>query len=217
MNTNQPYQPQPLLPAPPPHASKPNESKNTKLWLIPVLACGVPFGLLILIVTIAAAVSPPKQKVDATASATNAPAATQAPATVVSPPTQAPTTQAPTTTAAPAPTVPPTTQAPTPTEPPKPTLTASQKQAVKKAESYLSHQSFSRSGLIHQLEYEGFSNADATFGVDADSVDWNDQAAKKAASYLSHSSFSRASLIHQLEYEGFTTAQATYGVNTTGL
>jgi hypothetical protein len=93
----------------------------------------------------------------------------------------------------------------------------SQRNARQKAGEYLSFMAFSRSGLIHQLEYEGFSNADATYGVDANNVDWNQQAAKKAADYLSMMSFSRSGLIAQLLYEGFSQAQAEYGVSTTGL
>ena len=65
--------------------------------------------------------------------------------------------------------------------------------------------------------YEGFTQGDATYGVDALNADWNQQAAKKAAEYLDLSSFSRAGLIEQLAYEGFTQAQAEYGVSTTGL
>jgi hypothetical protein len=71
--------------------------------------------------------------------------------------------------------------------------------------------------LIKQLEFEGFSNSEATFGTDAQNADWNKQAAKKAASYLSTSAFSLSGLINQLEYEGFTTAQAAYGAASTGL
>ena len=41
---------------------------------------------------------------------------------------------------------------------------------------------FSRSGLIDQLKYEGFSTEDATVAVDSITVDWNEQAARKAAS-----------------------------------
>ena len=95
--------------------------------------------------------------------------------------------------------------------------TISQQNALKKAESYLRSQSFSRSGLIDQLLYEGFSTEDATWGVDRLSVDWNEQAAKKAKSYLQSQSFSRSGLIDQLLYEGFTPAQAEYGVSRTGL
>ena len=76
---------------------------------------------------------------------------------------------------------------------------------------------FSRSGLITQLEFEGFSTQDATYGTDSLNTDWNEQAAKKAASYLETMSFSRSGLITQLEFEGFTPAQAEYGVSTTGL
>jgi hypothetical protein len=76
---------------------------------------------------------------------------------------------------------------------------------------------FSRSGLISQLEFEGFSSSEATYGTDAQNADWNAQAAKKAASYLRTSAFSRSGLISQLEFEGFTRAQAEYGVNSVGL
>ena len=40
-------------------------------------------------------------------------------------------------------------------------------QAAKKAESYLSFSSFSRSGLIEQLEFEGFTKEQAEYGVTA--------------------------------------------------
>src|SRR5699024_9778782 len=42
----------------------------------------------------------------------------------------------------------------------------SQQNALDSAESYLSISAFSRSSLIDQLEFEGFSNADATWAVD---------------------------------------------------
>ena len=95
--------------------------------------------------------------------------------------------------------------------------TVSQANARKSAKSYLNYSAFSRTGLIEQLEYEKFSTADATYGVDAQNADWNAQAARSAKEYLAYSSFSRLSLIDQLVYEGFTQAQAEYGVSTTGL
>lgn len=76
---------------------------------------------------------------------------------------------------------------------------------------------FSRTGLIEQLDCEGFSTDDATYAVDHITVDWNQQAAKNAKQYLSMSSFSRSGLVEQLVYEGFTPAQAQYGVAATGL
>ena len=39
------------------------------------------------------------------------------------------------------------------------------KQAAGKAEDYLDSQHFSRSGLIAQLKYEGFSQTQAEYGV----------------------------------------------------
>lgn len=92
--------------------------------------------------------------------------------------------------------------------------TVSQQQAVKKAASYLRSSSFSRSGLIGQLQYEGFSLADATYGVDAQNADWSQQAVKKGASYLRSSSFSRSGLIGQLQYEGFSLSEATFGTDS---
>ncbi len=107
-----------------------------------------------------------------------------------------------------------TTEANTPAAPNE---TVSESNAREKAESYLSLMAFSRSGLITQLEFEGFSNQDATYGADAVNANWNEQAAKKAASYLDTMAFSRSGLMTQLLYEGFTEAQASYGVATTGL
>lgn len=128
----------------------------------------------------------------------------------------------PETTSAPV-TEPPTTETTTP--PPPPTTAAdpfagetiNQQNARSKASDYLDYTAFSRSGLIDQLVYEGFTQADATYAVDAITVDWNAQAAAKAASYLEYTSFSRSGLVDQLVYEGFTQAQAEYGASTTGL
>lgn len=95
--------------------------------------------------------------------------------------------------------------------------TMSQKQAIRKAESYLDYTAFSRKSLIEQLEYEGFSTADSTYAVDSIEVDWREQAVKKAESYLDYTSFSRQGLIEQLEYEGFSNADASYAVSQVGL
>jgi hypothetical protein len=102
-------------------------------------------------------------------------------------------------------------------EPENSNVTVSQSNAVKKAKSYLSYSAFSRSGLIAQLEFEGFSTSDATYGTDAQNANWNDQAAKKGKSYLEMSGYSRSGLIDQLEFEGFTTKEATFGASANGL
>jgi len=98
-----------------------------------------------------------------------------------------------------------------------PKETVSQSNARKAAKSYLGLMAFSRSKLIEQLEFENYSAADATYGVDAQNADWNAQAAKSAKAYLKLMPFSRISLIDQLVFEGFSQAQAEYGVGTTGL
>ena len=105
---------------------------------------------------------------------------------------------------------------PAKTEPEEKNATTGEINALEKALSYLNYTSFSRSGLIEQLEFEGFSTEEATYGVDNCGADWNEQAAKKAQSYLDYSSFSRQGLIDQLVFEGFTQEQAEYGVSAVG-
>jgi hypothetical protein len=98
-----------------------------------------------------------------------------------------------------------------------PSLTKSQEQAIGSAEDYLEYSHFSKSGLIGQLKYEGFSKADATFAVNHIKIDWNEQAAGTAQDYLDNQHFSRSGLISQLKYEGYTQSQAEYGVRKVGL
>ena len=102
-------------------------------------------------------------------------------------------------------------------EPEEPKVSVSQQQAIDKAAEYLDLTSFSRSGLIEQLEYEGFSKADATYAADNIEVDWMEQAAAKAAEYLDLTSFSRSGLIEQLQFDGFTPKQAAHGADAVGL
>lgn len=101
-------------------------------------------------------------------------------------------------------------------EQPEEQLTIGQRNALRSAESYLRFSAFSRTGLIGQLEFEGYDTDDATFAVDLLDVDWNEQAALKAESYLEFSSFSRSGLIDQLLFEGFTRQEAEFGVTQVG-
>ncbi|WP_461165350.1 Ltp family lipoprotein [Arthrobacter sp. R4-81] len=116
-------------------------------------------------------------------------------------------TQTPQATTAPAPT----------TAPPADTATAGQRNALRKAESYLQFQGFSRAGLIKQLEFEKFTTEDATWAVDHVKVDWMEQAAKKATQYLETQAFSHDGLVKQLEFEGFTPEEAEHGATAAGL
>jgi hypothetical protein len=101
-------------------------------------------------------------------------------------------------------------------EPPAPVLSLSQQNAVAAGEQYLSVLSFSRQGLIGQLEFEGYSTEDATFAVDYIAPDWNEQAAGKAQEYLDSMAFSRQGLYDQLAFEGFTDEQINYGLAAVG-
>ena len=97
-----------------------------------------------------------------------------------------------------------------------PTPTTGEKNALRTAREYLNISAFSYTGLIHQLEYEGYLTEEATYAADNCNANWNEQAAKAAKEYLNVSSFSRQELINQLIYEGYTQEQAEYGVTQNG-
>lgn len=50
--------------------------------------------------------------------------------------------------------------------------TLGQKNAVSKTKSYLDYTAFSYTGLIDQLEFEGFTTEEATYAVDNCGADW---------------------------------------------
>jgi hypothetical protein len=159
--------------------------------------------------TVSAIVSPPKDEKADTASTSET---TAAPETTAPPATEAPTTEAPTT-QAPI-TVPPTTAPPTTAAPPTAPALAEPPQttqARRKAQDYIDYSGFSRSGLIDQLEYEGFPTDAATVAVDSLSIDWYEQAVRKAQAYIDYSAFSHSGLVDQLEYEGFSLDEAEHG------
>lgn len=97
-----------------------------------------------------------------------------------------------------------------------PSLTTGEKNALRTAREYLNISAFSYTGLIKQLEYEGYSTEEATYAADNCNANWNEQAAKSAKEYLSVMSFSRQGLIEQLMFDGFTQEQAEYGVTQNG-
>lgn len=91
-----------------------------------------------------------------------------------------------------------------------------EKNALRTAQNYLSAMGFSYSGLIEQLEYEGYSHSESKYAADNCGANWKEQAARVAKSYLNAMPFSRSGLIEQLQFEGFTYEQAVYGVEKNG-
>ena len=98
----------------------------------------------------------------------------------------------------------------------KPKFTVAQQNAIDTAKDYLDYSGFSRTGLIGQLEYEGFTTEEATFGVDNAGADWNAEAAQTAKDYMDYSSFSRQGLYDQLAYEGFLPPEIEFGLAAVG-
>ena len=97
--------------------------------------------------------------------------------------------------------------------PPSQSITSGQRNALKAAQNYLDFMPFSHSGLIEQLEFEGYTHAEATYAADNCGANWYEQAARAAKNYLDFMAFSRSSLIEQLEFDGYTHDQAVYGVD----
>lgn len=128
----------------------------------------------------------------------------------------------------PAQTSPPSQDEPEETEPPKqdppeettpPTQSgpsAGEANALSSAKDYLRLMPFSYNGLIDQLEYEGYTNAEATYAADNCGADWNEQAVIEAKNYIDLMPFSYTGLVEQLEYDQYTRAQAEYGANNCG-
>ena len=93
------------------------------------------------------------------------------------------------------------------------TPTFGEQNALESAHQYLNYTAFSYTGLIGQLEFEGYTHSEAVYAADHCGADWKQQAVKMARQYLDYSSFSRSELKDQLEFEGFTSEQAEYAVS----
>lgn len=107
--------------------------------------------------------------------------------------------------------------APAPPKEQEPVETVGQQQAVMSAQAYVDTLGFSKDGLIEQLKFEKFSQADAEYAAENVNADWNAEAVESAEGYMDLGGFSRASLIDQLIFEQFTPEQAEYAVGKVGL
>ena len=90
-------------------------------------------------------------------------------------------------------------------------------QALNKSKEYLKKMPFSRDGLLKQLKSEGFSEADATYGVDNCGTDWNTQVDKAVKTYLKMMPFSHDGLIKELKRAGFSEAEVNRAVGSCGV
>lgn len=84
------------------------------------------------------------------------------------------------------------------------------------AMSYLDFMAFSKNGLIHQLQHDGYTNTAISNALDLlekDYVSWDIEAVKKAQEYMETFSFSQQRLYEQLVHDGFTEEQANYGAS----
>lgn len=99
----------------------------------------------------------------------------------------------------------------------EPKISMGKRNALNRANYYLNITSFSRDGLIKQLEYEGFTTEDVTYAVDNCGADWYEQAARRATEYINGSSFSYIGLVNELKHDGFTVEQAEHGAASVDL
>lgn len=95
--------------------------------------------------------------------------------------------------------------------------TISRANAVRSAKEYLHTMAFSRTGLIHQLRFDGYTAGDARYGVSHAHANWMRQAVRAAKDYLHTMPFSRSGMVQQLEFDGFTHGQALHGARAAGL
>ena len=82
--------------------------------------------------------------------------------------------------------------------------------------SYLDFMAFSRNGLIHQLQHDGYTDNAISNALDLLEkyyVSWDAEAIKKAQEYMETFSFSQQRLYEQLIHDGFTQEQANYGAS----
>ena len=96
-----------------------------------------------------------------------------------------------------------------------PNATADQKNAVKKARSYVKSVGTAKSKLVGQLtQFDKFSEADAEYAVNQlTDIDWNKVALKKAESYVKSVGIAKSKLADQLtQFDGFTQEEADYAV-----
>jgi len=190
------------------NAQIPKESIGKKIKRLAKLAAGIFLGVIVIVIIMAFISGSDSNTTSVINTQPSSPVVEK---TITTPtPTPIPAKAVTKTTPAPTPT-------PTPTQVPISSETVGQKNAVKKAKSYLGYTAFSHDGLVAQLEYEQFSHVDAVYGADNSGANWNEQAAKKAKSYMEYSAFSRGSLIEQLKHEKFTQEQAEFGANAVGL
>ena len=90
-------------------------------------------------------------------------------------------------------------------------------QALKEAQGYIEFGSFSKKGLIEQLEYDGYTKSQAQYAASHCGADWLEQAKEEVKSYLANSGYSRSGLIEQLEYDGYTAEEAQAAVDSCGV
>lgn len=87
------------------------------------------------------------------------------------------------------------------------------KNALSKAENYLSWAGMSEEGLRKQLAFEEFPSDAIDYALANVKVDYNEQALVKAKSYDNWASMSDSQLYDQLKFEGFTDEQAQYALD----
>ena len=86
-----------------------------------------------------------------------------------------------------------------------------EKEIIKTAQGYVTSSHMSYDGIVKQLEYEGYSYDEATYGAEYCGADWKEQAVKAAKSYMSiFPEFTKDKLVEQLEYDGFSNENAIY-------
>ena len=95
-------------------------------------------------------------------------------------------------------------------------VTQGERNAEQSARQYVGSMDFSEKGLFDQLLYEGFTEAEARYGVEHCGADWFAEALDSAKGYVGTMDFSEKGLFDQLVHDGFTESQARHGAQGCG-
>jgi hypothetical protein len=94
--------------------------------------------------------------------------------------------------------------------------TVRDRQALSKAKSDLRAEPYSLEGLVVQLNFGGYTMAEATYGAENSGANWNHEALVAAKENLATKAYSMKGLIERLKIAKFTAVQASYGVANSG-
>ena len=95
-------------------------------------------------------------------------------------------------------------------------LTVGEQNCLADALHYLDLLDFSKAGLIRQLQFDLYGEAEIKYAIENCGADWYAEAVQCAQAYTDTLSLSRQALYEQLEFEGFEVIEINYALEQLG-